>query len=85
MGIEQLVNRAEDDPRAAQPQGYQGRFVEAPAPGALATVSVDALDGLAFQEVPFVPRGATLPSAGDRCLVALDDQGDAWVTCWWPS
>lgn len=27
----------------------------------------------------------TLPAAGDACVVALTDEGDAWVLAWWPS
>lgn len=30
----------------------------------------------------WMPRGTTLPVKGDRCLVAFDDDGDAWVPAW---
>jgi hypothetical protein len=39
---------------------------------------------------PFAPRvnaaGAqALPSEGDHCLVALDEDGDSYVVLWWPA
>lgn len=38
---------------------------------------------------PFMPRvnaagNQALPSAGDDCLVALDENGDSYVIGWWP-
>jgi hypothetical protein len=36
-------------------------------------------------EVPagqWMGRGTTLPAVNDRCLVAFDDHGDAWVPAW---
>jgi hypothetical protein len=33
----------------------------------------------------WMPRGSTLPIAGDLCLVVFDDDGDAWVPAWSPS
>jgi hypothetical protein len=26
----------------------------------------------------------TLPKEGDRCLIAIDDDGEAWIIAWWP-
>lgn len=32
--------------------------------------------------VPFMPRGTATPSIGTRGLVAIDDQGAAWLIAW---
>lgn len=37
-----------------------------------------------FNDCAYMPRGATEPSVGDRCLVAFDDKGAAWVIAWEP-
>lgn len=34
---------------------------------------------------PWMPRGALMPSAGDRALVGFSDQGAGWVVAWWPA
>jgi hypothetical protein len=34
---------------------------------------------------PWMPRGATLPAVGDKCLVIFDNTDAAWVVAWWPS
>lgn len=39
---------------------------------------------------PWMPRGATLPSKGDACVVGMaesDEPGtpDIWIIAWWPS
>ena len=38
---------------------------------------------------PFAPRvtaagNQDLPSAGDSCLVGLDENGDSYILLWWP-
>lgn len=50
-------------------------------------VTLPGADGArhAHGPCPFVPRGAVLPSEGDRCLVAIDDEGDPWIVCWTPA
>jgi hypothetical protein len=37
-----------------------------------------------FQIRYWMPRGATLPSLGDRVLVLVDDVSEPWVIAWWP-
>ncbi len=49
------------------------------------TVTLDNYSGDYSFEVlgdHWMPRGVTLPAAGDTCLVVFDDDGDAWVTGW---
>jgi hypothetical protein len=38
-----------------------------------------------FNDCRYTPRGATEPADGDTCLVAFDDQGDAWVIAFDPT
>lgn len=83
MGIEQLVQSA--DPYAASPQGHRGVFLSAPASlTTKATVVLDHAEGVKFEDVRWMPRGAVIPDAGDECLIVLDDEGDPWAVAWWP-
>ena len=84
MGIEQLITGP--DALAASPQAHRGSFLTAPGSVTdLADVVLEQAEGVRFDDVRWMPRGATLPTVGDLCLVALDDEGDPWVTAWWPS
>lgn len=62
----------------------QGAVATAPAGGRVdVTATFDP--GQIYQDCTFMPRGATNPSIGDRCVVAVDDQGDAWLLAWEPA
>lgn len=58
---------------------YQARIASAPAAGLVDVVIPAFDDQQKFTDCPYMPRGTTEPTVGDRCLVAIDDQGDAWV------
>lgn len=32
----------------------------------------------------WTPRGTALPSQGDPCLVAIDENGECWIVAWMP-
>lgn len=86
MGIERLITPPPAELRGAVPQGYQGKFRTAPASvDDPAQVTIDEYGPAPFDAVAWMPRGATLPQAGDPCLVALDNEGDAWVVAWRPA
>jgi hypothetical protein len=38
----------------------------------------------ALENLRWMPRGSTLPVAGNTCLVVLTATGTAWVAAWWP-
>ena len=39
----------------------------------------------AFQIRRWQSRAKTIPAIGDECLVILDDEGEPWVSAWWPA
>jgi hypothetical protein len=46
-------------------------------------------DDLRYGPCPWEPRLVDdheygTPSTGDRALVAISDEGEAWVVAWWP-
>jgi hypothetical protein len=78
-----------DDDPFGPPQSNVAEGVIASNPAAdtdLLRVVVPALaDDQALDDLRWMPRGSTLPVAGDSCLVVLTAQGSAWVAAWWPS
>lgn len=56
----------------------------------LADVIIEAYDpDRIFASAPWMPRGVTLPSEGDRCIVALGETDvpgtpEPWIVAWWP-
>lgn len=41
--------------------------------------------GWAPRVVPGSPPTTLLPQAGDRALAISSDEGETWVTAWWPA
>jgi hypothetical protein len=76
-----------DDPfGAAVSQIAEGIIMSNPSsPSSLISVVVPALaDDQALDKLRWMPRGSTLPVAGNTCLVVLTATGTAWVAAWWP-
>lgn len=69
------------------PPGRRGFVSEAPAGlGEPFTVTVPDFDAYHVFEIRrWMPRGETLPKAGDEVLVVLDETGEPWVPAWWPA
>jgi hypothetical protein len=63
----------------------QGEIATAPAAGRVDIVLNGFDADQRFNDCRYTPRGATDPSPGDSCLVAFDDQGDAWVIAFDPT
>lgn len=76
------------EPETPTPDGPQHGFVVT-VPATVAdpfTVRLPSFGAdFVFEIVYWVPRGAALPGVGDRVLVVFDDEGEPWVTAWWPS
>ena len=52
------------------------------------SVVIEGFDGARheFGPMPWMPRGAVFPVAGDRALVVFAGEGhDPWVAAWWPA
>lgn len=66
---------------------HRGVVVAAPAKlGDPFTVQVPDFDDLHVSQIRrYEYRGATLPAAGDECLVVIDDNSEPWVVAWWPA
>lgn len=63
----------------------EGVITAAPASlTALVKVAIPAFDMDQSESLRWMPRGASLPSVGDRCLVVFTTDGTAWVPAWWP-
>lgn len=41
-------------------------------------------DDHVFEVIYWMNREEELPTVGDRVLVVFDDEGEPWVTAWWP-
>lgn len=90
MSIESLLpgQPGKADPIAKAAPLWQGVIAET---AALATDELRVLiPGADNQQhshgpAPFMPRGELLPTEGDRCLVAFDDDGDLWILAWVPA
>lgn len=78
-------------PPRSQPTGYAGAFLEDAASAAdelLVRLDVDGGDDESTQPrgpMPFMPRGAVLPSEGDPCVVGFDEQRQPFVAFWRPA
>lgn len=68
---------------------YDGTVSDAPASVTdTMLVTIDGIDGgeHEYGPCPWGPeRAAGLPAVGDRVLVAFSDNGEPWVTMWWPT
>lgn len=42
-------------------------------------------DGQEYGPCPYMPRPERSPASGDACLVAISDEGLAWVVVWEPA
>lgn len=63
----------------------QGEIAAAPADGRVDVTLTGFDTQQRFNDCRYTPRGATEPAPGDICLVAFDDQGDAWVLAFDPT
>lgn len=64
---------------------WEGTILDdAATPNDLVRVALPGADGEQHAQgpCPFMPRGAALPQKGDRCLVAIDDDGSRWIAAW---
>jgi hypothetical protein len=64
---------------------WEGTILDdAAAPNDLVRVALPGADGERHAQgpCPFMPRGMALPQQGDRCLLALDDDGSPWIVAW---
>ncbi len=65
---------------------HSGIVAKAPASTtARLRVVIPSFDPEQGEDLRWMPRGTTLPAAGDECLVITTAEGDAWVAAWWPS
>jgi hypothetical protein len=84
-GIVDLIANQQD-----RPQIFEGIFAEnAATVDSMLEIIIPSFDlNQRWGPCPWTPRptdgGIDLPSRGDRCLVALDDNGNPWVIGWWP-
>lgn len=65
-------------------EAWAGRIADDPTDDGV-EVTLDAYGPLRFGPAPYMPRGATEPTRGDRALVVFDDGDEPWVVTWWPS
>lgn len=83
MGLGDLVPhtaRSDEQPAAL----LAGEILDTAAgAGDLVRVRLDGDRGQYVGPMSFMPRGAVLPSAGDRALVAFESSsGDPWIVAW---
>lgn len=71
-------------PEASEPRLLTAVIVNAPASvGAPVFVRIPSYGSQdTWQAVHWEPHGATLPTAGTRCLVAKDENNGVWVISW---
>lgn len=60
---------------------YRGRAADDAAGGAVDVVVAGFDQRQVFEAVPHTPS-PTPPAEGDAVLVAVDDEGEAWVVAW---
>jgi hypothetical protein len=63
----------------------QGTIARAPADARVDVTLADFDSEQTFTGCRYTPRGTTEPAPGDTCIVAFDDQGDAWVLAFDPT
>src|SRR4051794_29938640 len=56
----------------------------ATAAGDLLRVALPGADNSRHEHgpCPWMPRRTAMPTTGDRCLVAFDDDGNPWIVVW---
>lgn len=76
-------------PQGTNPFARHGFVLEPPAaPGDPFTVTVPFFDSSGshvFEITYWMPRGEEIPAEGDRVLMLIDDEEQAWVVAWSPS
>ena len=89
IGLERLVT---GDPARARDRQREGlwRGLVAAAPASVEEPLQVLIPAMRTQHVwgpcAWPERaGAVLPVKGDACLVAISNEGDAWVLAWWPA
>jgi len=86
MSISNLI-KIDTPPNQVETQAYAGTILEtAESVTDKVTVSIPGIDNGRHAHGPcsWPLRGDTYPTAGDPCLVVIDDQSTPWLIAWEP-
>lgn len=88
MGVEHLIGEGSSRPAQPSPSIYSGKILDT---AVLLTdtvrVTIEEIDNEFQTHGPcrWMPRGEVFPSAGDPCVVVIDEQLQPWVSVWYPA